>query len=100
MRLFSRVGLFEQKAVALRAVLPLAAAYALSTPLSNLSLSHNSVGFYQLMKIMTTPYVAIVETCVYGVHYTRPVQVSLALITVGVVLASTSDVQVRRGLGS
>ena len=95
MRLFSRSGLFEVKHVAVRQIFPLAAAYALSTPLSNLSLSYNSVGFYQLMKILTTPYVATVETVFYGAHYTREVKVSLAVVTVGVLLASSHDVEVR-----
>ena len=94
MRLFSRLGLFDVKDVPVRQILPLAAAYALSTPLSNLSLSYNSVGFYQLMKILTTPYVATVETLFYGAHYSREVKVSLAVVTVGVLLASSHDVEV------
>ncbi len=94
MRVFSAFGLFEIKRVPTAAIFSLAVAYALSTPLSNLSLSYNSVGFYQLMKILTTPYVAFVESVFYGKHLSRPVQVSLAFVTVGVLMASSTDVEV------
>ena len=64
LRIMGKAGLFEMKKLSVLQVLPLAACYALCTPLSNLSLAFNSVGFYQMMKILTTPYVAVIHQAV------------------------------------
>jgi hypothetical protein len=97
LRIFSKFGLFELKPVTWTQILPLAACYALCTPLSNLSLAFNSVGFYQMMKILTTPYVAFVEATFYGAKFSNPIKLSLLIVTVGVLMASVTDVQVCGG---
>ena len=94
LRIFARFGVFEWKDSSWRKVLPLAAAYALCTPLSNLSLAYNSVGFYQMLKILTTPYVALVEGMFYGATFSQPIKLSLLIVTIGVLLASVNDVEV------
>lgn len=90
----AKFGLFEMKDLTVRQVLPLAACYALCTPLSNLSLAYNSIGFYQMMKILTTPYVALVEATFYGAKFSQPIIFSLILVTIGVLFASVNDVEV------
>jgi solute carrier family 35, member E3 len=90
----AKFGLFEMKHITVRQVLPLAACYALCTPLSNLSLAFNSVGFYQMMKILTTPYVALVEALFYGSKFSKPIITSLIVVTIGVVFASVNDIEV------
>ena len=90
----ARFGLFEMKDLTTRQVLPLAACYALCTPLSNLSLAFNSVGFYQMMKILTTPYVALIESTFYGAKFSNPIKLSLFIVTVGVIFASVNDIEV------
>jgi solute carrier family 35 protein E3 len=95
LRVFAKFGVFELKGVEWKRVLPLAAAYALCTPLSNLSLAFNSVGFYQMLKILTTPYVALIEGLFYGASFSGPIKLSLAIVTIGVLLASVNDVEVR-----
>ena len=50
LRIMASQGLFTPKPVPLMKVLPIAAAYALSIPLSNLSLAFNSVGMYQMVR--------------------------------------------------
>lgn len=97
LRIFSKFGLFEWKQVTWKQIGSLAACYALCTPLSNLSLAFNSVGFYQMLKILTTPYVAFVEATFYGAKFSTPIKASLGLVTIGVMLASVNDVEVRRG---
>jgi len=93
LRIMAKFGLFEMKPLTALQVLPLAACYALCTPLSNLSLAFNSVGFYQMMKILTTPYVALVEWWFYGATFSDPIKFSLFLVTVGVIFASVNDVE-------
>jgi hypothetical protein len=97
LRIFAAFGLFELKPVTVMQILPLAACYALCTPLSNLSLAFNSVGFYQMMKILTTPYVAVIESVFYGAKFTTPIKVSLGIVTLGVLMASVNDVEVGGG---
>ncbi len=89
-----KAGLFTHKAITTMQVLPLAASYALCVPLSNLSLAYNSVGFYQMMKILTTPYVAIIETYFYGASFESQVKVSLVVVVIGVVMATVNDFEV------
>lgn len=89
-----RCGLFEAKPLSVMQVLPLAACYALCTPLSNLSLAFNSVGFYQMMKILTTPYVAIIQGMFYGVVFSSQIRLALAIVVVGVIFATVNDVEV------
>jgi hypothetical protein len=98
LRIFAKFGLFELKPVTTLQILSLAACYALCTPLSNLSLAFNSVGFYQMMKILTTPYVAVIESVFYGAKFTTPIKISLAIVTVGVLMASVNDVEVSCGV--
>jgi len=58
---------------------------------NNLSLQYNSVGFYQLMKVLTTPVVVVLQNFMYGVDL--PAQLKLALVPVclGVALATVND---------
>jgi drug/metabolite transporter (DMT)-like permease len=68
--------------------------WALHNALSNLSLSRNSVGLYQISKIMVTPLICTIEFVLYG--KLPPQRQALALLgaCVGVALATVSDVQV------
>eukprot|EP00494_Astrolonche_serrata_P004032 UN04042 len=60
---------------------------------NNISLNYNSVGFYQLMKTLTTPVIAFVQYFVYGtdLHYT--LKFALLPIIIGVGMATVTDVQ-------
>ena len=94
LRVLASTGRFSLKSLRYRDILSLALCYGLCTPLSNLSLAHNSVGFYQLMKIMTTPYVAALEYYQQGATYSFRTLVALVVVVLGVLLASVNDVQV------
>jgi len=61
--------------------------------LSNVSLQKNSVGFYQLAKLMVTPCLVAIDRLVYGRHATPLQALALLLSCVGVGLASVGDVQ-------
>ncbi len=66
----------------------------------NLSLAHNSVGFYQLSKLACIPIIILVEYVLY--HTTVPLSklVVVAIIVMGVGVASVNDVAVNLvGLG-
>jgi hypothetical protein len=61
--------------------------------LSNVSLDRNSVGFYQLAKLMITPSLVAFDFVCYGRRTTLGQAVALLLSCAGVGLASVNDVQ-------
>ena len=95
--LLSRMGRFEKRPIPTgyeRAFYSLIACWSACNALSNVSLSKNSVGFYQLAKLMITPSLVGFDYLYYG-RRTTPLQAILLLLScLGVGLASVSDVQV------
>lgn len=83
--------LFERKVLPLRAVFPLAIAFCAFVVLTNLSLVHNSVGMYQMTKVLTTPTIVIINFLVYRKRYGRKEIAALFITCVGVIIVSASD---------
>eukprot|EP00128_Syssomonas_multiformis_P018594 Colp12_sorted_trinity150504_noHs@7620 len=86
-------NLFTPKRVDIRKVLPLSASFCGFVVLTNISLSLNSVGFYQLAKVMTTPCIVFIQSVFYGEKLEWKKKASLVPILVGVCLNSVYDVQ-------
>jgi len=86
-------GLFEIKKLPVLEVAPLALLFCGFVVLTNLSLQYNSVGFYQLAKVMTTPVIICIQAIFFQTRYSLNVILSLGLVVCGVILASVSDVQ-------
>ncbi|KAI8475535.1 MAG: hypothetical protein J3K34DRAFT_365576, partial [Monoraphidium minutum] len=61
MELMCRAGFFARKAAPAAQTLPIALAYVGSIVLSNMSIKHNTVGFYQVCKVLITPTLLGVE---------------------------------------
>lgn len=76
-----------------RLFVALVIAWAVCNALSNASLGANSVGFYQLMKVLTTPAVALVDYLWHGKRVTGCRAALLACACCGIALATVSDVQ-------
>eukprot|EP00741_Cyanophora_paradoxa_P024632 tig00000269_g23783.t1 len=91
MLLMAWLGLFEVKKVPLRAMLPVAFIFSVGLVLANLSLDWNSIGFYQLMKILQTPLVGLIEFLFYGQKRSLKEGVGLAIICVGIGIATVRD---------
>jgi solute carrier family 35 protein E3 len=85
------LGLFERKSCDLRKVAKLAAGAAGFVVLTNLSLQYNSIGFYQVMKVMTTPTIVVIEAVFYQKHLENRLKVALLPVCLGVVLTTTTD---------
>ncbi|KAI5844581.1 hypothetical protein DFP73DRAFT_526955 [Morchella snyderi] len=85
------LSLFTPSRTPLTTILPLALAICLNVILPNLSLAHSSIPFYQTVRILLTPLVALLNLALY--HTTIPIPAALALIPVcaGVALTSYSD---------
>ncbi|KAL9686659.1 hypothetical protein QQ045_031052 [Rhodiola kirilowii] len=64
-----------------------------STGLANVSLKYNSVGFYQMAKIAVTPSIVLAEFILIGKKVSYIKVFSLAVVSVGVAVATVSDLQ-------
>ena len=71
----------------------LVVAWAVCNALSNASLGANSVGFYQLMKVLTTPAVVVVDRLWHGKGITLGRATILGLACCGIAGATVYDVQ-------
>ena len=60
------MGVFAVKKVPVKSMIPLAVCFCGFVVLTNLSLENNSVGTYQVAKVMTTPCVLLIQYQYYG----------------------------------
>jgi solute carrier family 35 protein E3 len=87
---------FEQRRLSRADLWPLiatTAVWAAHNALSNLSLSKNSVGLYQIAKVLVTPLICSVELAVYGRTVSSRRGVALLFACMGVALATVTDVR-------
>lgn len=84
-------SVFEKKRVALRPLIQLAAVAVLATVFMNLSLLYNSVGTYQLSKLIIIPLTVILQYSIWSIRQTAAVLLCLLLVIVGVGLATIHE---------
>lgn len=85
------LGVFEPKRLNHLDVLPITLAFCGFVVFNNLSLQYNSVGFYQLMKVMTTPVIVVLQFFIYGVKEDYRLIAALVPVVLGVALATVND---------
>lgn len=83
---FSRpfVGLFEAKYVSWKKMLPISLAFAQFVVSTNLSLAFNSVAFYQMAKVLTTPVIVVINLVFYRKYVSLKVASALGCTCLGV----------------
>jgi len=84
---------FVRKKVSIDKVLPLSIAYCAFVVFTNLSLEYNTIGTYQLFKVLTTPVVALISWQYYGTKYSRMVILTLVPVVIGVCTHSVNDIK-------
>lgn len=89
--LTARLGVFEIKRLPVRDVAKLAAGTMGFITFTNLSLQYNSVGFYQVMKVMTTPTVVLIEALLYQKYLENTLKLSLLPVCLGVIITTVTD---------
>eukprot|EP00698_Gefionella_okellyi_P020036 TRINITY_DN6236_c0_g1_i1.p1 TRINITY_DN6236_c0_g1~~TRINITY_DN6236_c0_g1_i1.p1 ORF type:complete len:328 (+),score=64.42 TRINITY_DN6236_c0_g1_i1:24-986(+) len=89
-----RAGVFQRKEISIRAILPMCFAFCGFVVLNNLSLLYNSVGFYQICKVLTTPVIMVIQTCFYHTSFPARIKLSLIPVLLGVLIATVTDVEV------
>lgn len=85
------LGVYEPKPLRQLDVLPITVSFCGFVVFNNLSLQHNSVGFYQLMKVMTTPVIVVLQFVLYGVKEDTKLILALVPVVMGVALATVND---------
>ncbi|XP_021737947.1 UDP-xylose transporter 3-like [Chenopodium quinoa] len=94
-----KMKLFEHKPFERKAVLGFGILNGISIGLLNLSLGFNSVGFYQMTKLAIIPCTVFLETVFFKKQFSRSIQSSLAVLLIGVGIATVTDLQLN-ALGS
>ena len=88
-----RVKIFDFKRIPVLGVMPLSASFCGFVLLTNMSLQYNSVGFFQVCKVLTTPVIVLIQLLVFKKSNSSATLVTLAIICVGVLIATTTDVE-------
>jgi solute carrier family 35 protein E3 len=88
-----QMNTFVRKSVPIIKVLPLSIAFCAFVVFTNLSLEYNTIGTYQLFKVLTTPVVALISWQYYKTKYSRMVILTLMPVVVGVCTHSVNDIK-------
>jgi solute carrier family 35 protein E3 len=88
-----KMNTFVHKTVAIIKVLPLSIAYCAFVVFTNLSLEYNTIGTYQLFKVLTTPVVALISWQYYKTKYSTMVVLTLIPVVIGVCTHSINDIK-------
>ena len=77
LKICEMMNIFNHKSIQLKDCLPLAMSFCGFVVLTNLSLQHNTVGTYQLIKVLTTPCIMMIHTYMYNKKYSYQYHLSL-----------------------
>ncbi|KXZ48558.1 hypothetical protein GPECTOR_27g729 [Gonium pectorale] len=91
MLVLSRLDFFTPKKLPQVAIAPLALGYVGYIVFNNLSLNLNTVGFYQILKIMIAPAVIVMEFLMFGKVQNFRIIMAVAVVCVGVGIAAVTD---------
>ncbi|KAG8577920.1 hypothetical protein GDO81_010327 [Engystomops pustulosus] len=75
--LCQRCGVFCPKSLSASKVLLLALSFCGFVVFTNLSLQNNTIGTYQLAKVMTTPVIILIQTLCYGKTFSARIKLTL-----------------------
>ncbi|XP_076236571.1 solute carrier family 35 member E3-like [Calliopsis andreniformis] len=88
-----KLDVFSIKDVAIKEMLLIAVTFCGFVVLTNLSLAHNTVGTYQVAKMLTTPCVIIMQMIFYKKHFSILIKLTLIPIILGVIINFYYDIQ-------
>jgi solute carrier family 35 protein E3 len=90
----SLLGGFEPKAFDRKPLILMALSFAAYNVASQANLNLNTIGFYQISKILVTPAVMIAQLCLFGMGTTFEVKFCVLLMCIGVGLATVSELSI------
>lgn len=86
-----RINLFQAKRVPVLSVLPLAVAMILNVVMLNASLAYSSILFYQMVRVLNTPCVAVLNWLLAKTSMSMRAALALIPICLGVGIVSYSE---------
>ncbi|KAL9644580.1 hypothetical protein ABK040_015319 [Willaertia magna] len=86
-------GLFQPKKLPLLRVLPISLAFCGYVVFNNISLAYNSVSFYQVMKIMCTPTIIVIEYFLYKEKPDKRILPTLIPVCLGTFITVFTDLE-------
>ncbi|ERN15933.1 hypothetical protein AMTRI_Chr07g25270 [Amborella trichopoda] len=90
---FSLLPSSPSKSASFSSLLSLGIVMSFSTSLANISLKHNSVGFYQMAKIAVTPTIVLAEFLFFRKSVSFHKVLALTMVSIGVAVATVTDLQ-------
>jgi len=87
-----KLGYFERKQADWMKVLPIGCSFVASVVSLNLSLQYNSVGFFQVMKILIIPCLVVMNWIGWNKRSSVPILLSLIPIMIGVAICTVSEI--------
>ena len=91
------VNIFQAKSVSKMQILPLALAMIFNVFLQNVALAYSSIQFYQVVRTLLTPTVALLNFLVNGATVSFRIALTLIPICVGVAVVSYFDAMPKAG---
>ena len=88
-----RMDIFCIKDVALKEMIFISMTFCGFVVLTNLSLAHNTVGTYQVAKMLTTPCVIFLKIIIYKKTFSTLVKLTFIPIILGIVIHFYYDIQ-------
>lgn len=88
-----KLDVFCVKDIDIKQMILIAMTFCGFVVLTNLSLAHNTVGTYQMAKMMTTPCVIVMQMIFYKKRFSMLVKLTLIPITLGVIINFYYDIQ-------
>jgi solute carrier family 35 protein E3 len=92
-----RINVFQAKRVPLLRILPLAISMICNVVLLNLSLAYSSIQFYQIVRLLVTPVVALMNYIIVRATISLRAALTLIPICVGVAIVSYFDTAAKSG---
>lgn len=90
---FSLIPAAPASKTPLASLVALGVIMSFASGLANVSLKHNSVGFYQMAKIAVTPTIVFTELVIFGKRVPFQKALSLAVVSFGVAVATVTDLE-------
>ncbi|XP_075751116.1 solute carrier family 35 member E3 isoform X1 [Rhipicephalus microplus] len=87
------LNVFQVKKLPLRHMLPLATTFCGFVVFTNLSLGHNTVGTYQIIKTLTMPTIMVIQHYWYKKSFSLGIKLTLVPLTLGVYLSTYYDIR-------
>ena len=87
------LNFFERKSVPFLGVIPLSIAFCGFIVFNNMSLQYNTIGIYQITKVLTTPAIVLIHMVFYKRYLKLSESVALFFVCAGVIIATEANLE-------